>query len=103
MAKKVQKKEKKIYNKKEFIALVSESSGLNKLDTGKALDGIFQSLEKILADGDSVSFIGYGSFSVADRAAREGRNPKTGEKMKIKASKAVRFSVGKKLKDAVNK
>ena len=103
MAKKLQQKEKKVYNKKEFITLVSESSGLNKVDTGKALDSIFQSLEKILTHGDSVGFVGYGSFSVADRAAREGRNPKTGEKMTIKASKAVRFSVGKKLKDAVNK
>jgi DNA-binding protein HU-beta len=103
MTKKVQQKEKKAYNKKEFITLISESSGLNKADTGKALDSIFQSLEKILANGDSVGFVGYGSFSVADRAEREGRNPKTGEKMTIKASKAVRFSVGKKLKDAVNK
>ncbi|WP_440994159.1 HU family DNA-binding protein [Cysteiniphilum litorale] len=97
------KAESKSYKKDEFVALVSEKSGLNKTDSAKALDAVWQSLEDVLAKGDSVSFVGYGSFSVSQRAAREGRNPKTGEKMKIKASNAIKFSSGKKLKDAVNK
>ena len=97
------KSESKAYKKDDFVSLVSEKSGFNKTDSVKALDAVLQSLEHVLADGDSVNFVGYGSFSVSQRAAREGRNPKTGEKMKIKASKAVKFSSGKKLKSAVNK
>ena len=93
----------KVYKKDEFIALVSKHSGLTKVDSGKALDAVFKSLEDVLKKDDAVNFIGYGSFGVSHRKAREGRNPQTGEKMKIKASKVVKFSAGKKLKDAANK
>ena len=93
----------KVYKKDEFIVLVSKHSGLTKVDSGKALDAVFKSLEDVLKKDDAVNFIGYGSFGVSHRKAREGRNPQTGEKMKIKASKVVKFSAGKKLKDAANK
>ncbi|WP_192485138.1 MULTISPECIES: HU family DNA-binding protein [Cysteiniphilum] len=95
------KSEPKAYKKDEFVSLVADSSGLNKTDSAKALDAVLASLEKVLANGDSVNFVGYGSFSIGHRAARDGRNPQTGEKIKIKASKTVKFSAGKKLKDAV--
>ena len=95
------KAEPKAYKKDEFVSLVADSSGLNKTDSAKALDAVLASLEKVLANGDSVNFVGYGSFSIGHRAARDGRNPQTGEKIKIKASKTVKFSAGKKLKDAV--
>ena len=95
------KSEPKAYKKDEFVALVGEKSGLSKADSAKALDAVLASLETVLSNGDSVSFVGYGSFSVGHRAARDGRNPQTGAKIKIKASKTVKFSASKKLKDAV--
>ena len=95
------KSEPKAYKKDEFVALVGEKSGLSKAGSAKALDAVLASLETVLSNGNSVSFVGYGSFSVGHRAARDSRNPQTGAKIKIKASKAVKFSAGKKLKDAV--
>ena len=68
----------------------------------KALGGILGQIKKILGKGESIAFVGFGKFSVADRAARDGRNPQTGETIKIPASKAVKFSAGQVLKDAVN-
>ncbi|MBK2124053.1 HU family DNA-binding protein [Fangia hongkongensis] len=100
MAKKSQVKS---YSKDEFLNLVKEKSGLTKADATKALNAVFDSLEEVLAKGDRVSFVGYGSFEVGHRAARDGRNPQTGQKIKIKASNVVKFSPGKVLKEAVNK
>ncbi|WP_119343100.1 HU family DNA-binding protein [Facilibium subflavum] len=96
-------KQVKSYSKDEFLTLVKEKSGLTKADSARALNAIFDSLEDILSKGNKVSFVGYGSFSVGHRAAREGHNPQTGQKIKIKASNVVKFSPGKVLKEAVNK
>ena len=93
----------KQYSKAEFLKAVSDKTGMAQTDLGKALGGIIDQIENILAKGESVAFVGFGKFSVADRAARDGRNPQTGEKLKIPASKAVKFSSGKDLKEAVNK
>ena len=93
----------KQHTKAEFLKAVSEKTGMAQTDLGKSLDGILEQIKAILAKGESVAFVGFGKFSVADRAARDGRNPKTGEVLKIPASKAAKFSPGKELKDAVNK
>lgn len=93
----------KQYSKAEFLKAVSEKTGMAQTDLGKALGGILGTIEDILAKGESVAFVGFGKFSVADRSARDGRNPKTGEVLKIPASKTAKFSPGKELKDAVNK
>ncbi|WHN66802.1 HU family DNA-binding protein (plasmid) [Cysteiniphilum sp. QT6929] len=73
-----------------------------KDNANRSVDAFIEAVTDIVKNGDSVNFIGFGKFSVGERAAREGRNPKTGEKLKIKASKIPRFSAGKNLKDAVN-
>ncbi len=71
-------------------------------DAAKAVDGVFDAITGALKSGDEVRLVGFGSFSVAQRAASEGRNPRTGEKIQIAASKQPKFSAGKGLKDAVN-
>ena len=76
---------------------------MTQADIDKALGGILGTIEDILAKGESIAFLGFGKFEVSERAARDGRNPQTGEKLKIPASKAVKFSSGKDLKEAVNK
>jgi len=88
-------------NKAEFIESVADKAGLTKADAGRALDGIVATLGKALKKGDSVSLIGFGTFSVKKRAARTGRNPSTGEAIKIKASKSPSFKPGKAFKDAI--
>ncbi|NCO18834.1 MAG: HU family DNA-binding protein [Gammaproteobacteria bacterium] len=88
-------------NKAEFIESVADKAGLTKADAGRALDGIVATLGKALKKGDSVSLIGFGTFSVKKRAARTGRNPATGEAIKIKASKSPSFKPGKAFKDAI--
>jgi len=89
-------------NKSELINAVAEESGLSKADAGRALDAVVSSVTTALKGGDSVALIGFGTFSVKDRAARTGRNPQTGEAIQIKASKVPSFKAGKSLKDAVN-
>lgn len=89
-------------NKSELVAAVSESSGLSKGDAAKAVDAIFESITGALKNGEDVKLIGFGSFDVAERAAREGKNPRTGETIKISAAKQVKFKPGSQLKDAVN-
>jgi len=89
-------------NKSELISAVAEESGLSKADAGRALDAVVASVTGALQGGDSVALIGFGTFSVKDRAARTGRNPQTGEAIQIKASKVPSFKAGKALKDAVN-
>jgi DNA-binding protein HU-beta len=89
-------------NKNELIAAAAESSGLTKKDTEAALKAIVDVITDSLKKGDKVQIVGFGTFEVSERAAREGRNPHTGEAMQIAASKAPKFKAGKALKDAVN-
>ena len=89
-------------NKSELIAKIAEA-GLSKKDAGVALDAAIAAIGDALAGGDTVQLIGFGTFSVKQRAAREGRNPRTGEKVKIAAKRAPAFKPGKAMKDAVEK
>jgi len=88
-------------NKTELIDTMASKSGLTKKDVAVALEAFTSTVTETLAKKDSVALIGFGTFSTSDRAAREGRNPSTGETMQIKASTVVKFKVGKTLKDAV--
>ena len=90
-------------NKNELIAAVAEDAGLTKADATKAVDSVFATITGALTGGSEVRLVGFGTFSVANRAASEGRNPRTGEKIQIPASKQPKFKAGKGLKDAVNK
>ena len=90
-------------NKTELIAKMAAKSDLTKKDAEKALKAFEESVTEELADGGKVQLVGFGTFDVADRKARVGRNPQTGDPMDIPASKAPRFKIGKALKDAVNK
>lgn len=89
-------------NKTELIAAVAESAGLSRKDAEKALKAFTDTVTAELKKGEKVQIVGFGTFEVSERAAREGRNPHTGETMKIAASKAPKFKAGKALKDAVN-
>jgi len=89
-------------NKNELISAISEKAILKKKDTEKFLKAFEDAIAEELSAGGKVQLVGFGTFDVAERAAREGRNPQSGEVMSIPASKAVRFKVGKTLKDAVN-
>ncbi|MFL2660234.1 MAG: HU family DNA-binding protein [Alphaproteobacteria bacterium] len=89
-------------NKNELIEAVSSSTGLAKTDSGKAVDAVVASITKALKTGGDVRLVGFGTFSVANRKATTGRNPRTGEAIQIKASKQPKFKAGKVLKDAVN-
>ncbi|RMH60295.1 MAG: HU family DNA-binding protein [Zetaproteobacteria bacterium] len=88
-------------NKAELIAAVADQSGLSKADAGKAVEAVLGSITGALANGESVSLIGFGTFSVAERGPRTARNPRTGETIEVPASKAPKFKAGKALKDAV--
>lgn len=90
-------------NKSELIEAIAAKSDLTKTDAGKALDATMDAIKDALKDGDTVSLVGFGTFSVKERAARTGRNPKTGEPLEIKASTVPSFKAGKGLKDAVQK
>jgi len=89
-------------NKTELVANVAEKAGLTKKDAEKAVNALFASVEEALVSGDKVQMIGFGTFEVKARAARSGRNPQTGEPIKIPASKNPVFKAGKALKEAVN-
>ena len=89
-------------NKGELIEAVTGSAGLSRADATKAVDAVLDSVTSTLAGGDRVSLVGFGTFSVKARAARMGRNPRTGEAIQIKASNVPGFKAGKALKDAVN-
>lgn len=89
-------------NKTELVNALANQSGLSKVDASKALDAITTIITDTLAKNDSVVITGFGSFIVRDRAARIGRNPRTGEAIQIKASKAPAFKPGKLLKEVVN-
>ena len=87
--------------KSDFVDKVAAESGLSKKDAGNAVDAVIRSIENALKSGEEVSFTGFGKFHVADRGAREGRNPRTGETMTIAASRVPRFTAGSGLKKAV--
>ncbi len=89
--------------KEELITLVSKSADITKKSAGEAVNTVFEGITSALEKGDYISLIGFGSFKVVKRAAREGRNPSTGEKMQIPASKSVKFTPGTALKERVNK
>ena len=88
-------------NKAELIAAVADKADISKADAGKAIDSLFEVVGKALKKKDKVSLVGFGTFMVRERAARTGRNPKTGAPLKIKASKTPSFKAGKALKDAI--
>lgn len=89
-------------NKQDLISAVADDSGLTKADAGKAVEAVFDSITGALKKGDEVRLVGFGTFSVTQRKASTGRNPRTGETMAIKASTQPKFKAGKGLKDAVN-
>jgi len=89
-------------NKSELISSIAETADLTKADAGRALDATISAITGSLKSGEPVTLIGFGTFEVRDRAARTGRNPRTGEAIQIKASKNPAFKAGKALKDAVN-
>ena len=88
--------------KAELVELVAEKAGLTKADATRALEAVFETVTEALAKGEKVPVAGFGTFAVSKREAREGRNPQTGEKVKIAARNAVTFKAGTALKDAVN-
>ncbi len=87
--------------KTEFVAKVAEKAELKKVEAEKAVNAFLETVSETLKAGDKVVFTGFGSFEVTERAAKEGRNPSTGEKIQIKAAKVPKFKAGKGLKDAV--
>ena len=88
--------------KVELVEAIAEKSGLTKSDATKALDATLATITEALANGDKIPLVGFGTFAVSKRSAREGRNPRTGETVKIAARNAVTFKAGAALKDAVN-
>ncbi len=87
--------------KQEFVDQVADRAGLSKKDAGEAVDAFLETVEDALKRGSDVSFSGFGKFSVSQRSAREGRNPATGERIQIAASRVPRFTAGAGLKKAV--
>ena len=90
-------------NKNDLVQVVADSTQISKADATKAVDATLDAIGAALRDGNEVRLVGFGTFSVSARAASEGRNPRTGEAIKIPASKRPKFSAGKALKDIVNK
>ena len=89
-------------NKNDLVAAVSDATSLSKSDAAGAVESVFDTITSTLTKGEEIRLVGFGTFSVARRAASEGRNPRTGEKIQIKASNQPKFKAGKGLKDAVN-
>jgi DNA-binding protein HU-beta len=89
-------------NKNDLVAQVASSTGLSKTDSANAVDGIVDAITRSLSGGQDVRLVGFGTFSVARRAATQGRNPRTGERIQIPASNQPKFKAGKGLKSAVN-
>ena len=89
-------------NKTQLIEAIADKSGLKKKEAEAALNAMTEAITEALKAGDKVQIVGFGTFEVKERAAREGRNPRTGETIKIAASKSPAFSAGKGLKDAIN-
>jgi DNA-binding protein HU-beta len=91
-----------LMNKGDLIEVVADDAGLSKADATRAVDAVIGAVTKALKAGKQVSLVGFGTFAVKTRAARQGRNPRTGETIQISASKVPGFKAGKALKDAVN-
>ena len=89
-------------NKSELIDAIADSADISKAAAGRALDATVEAVKKALKKGDMVTLVGFGSFYVGKRAARTGRNPRTGAAIKIEAAEMPRFRAGKRLKDAIN-
>ncbi|PTN12229.1 HU family DNA-binding protein [Nitrosomonas aestuarii] len=89
-------------NKSELVEAIAKSADITKATAGSALDGALSAITSALKNNDTVTLVGFGTFKVGKRAARTGRNPRTGAAIKIKAAKVPKFSAGKALKDAVN-
>lgn len=89
-------------NKNEFIDRVADLSKMTKADSARAVDAVFDAITEALRKGDDVRLVGFGTFSSTKRPAREGRNPRTGETIQIKASTQPKFAPGKGLRDALN-
>ncbi|WP_446831536.1 HU family DNA-binding protein [Candidatus Foliamicus sp.] len=89
-------------NKRELTDAVASAAGLGKADAVRAVDAVLGAISGALAQGDTVSLVGFGTFSVKHRAARQGRNPRTGESIQIAATSVPGFKAGRALKDAVN-
>ena len=89
-------------NRNELVDAVSNKTDMRKSEASKAVDAVFDAIADALKGGDEVRLVGFGTFSVAARAASEGRNPRTGEKIKIAASKQAKFKPGKGLRDSLN-
>ena len=89
-------------NKNDLVSNVAGATGLSKADAGKAVDGVLSAIANALSDGGEVRLVGFGPFGVAHRKASQGRNPRTGERIQIPASRQPKFKAGKALKDAVN-
>ena len=89
-------------NKSQLIDAIAASADISKAAAGRALDGAMDAIKKAMKKGDMVTLVGFGTFYVGKRAARTGRNPRTGANIKIKAAKVPKFRAGKGLKDAVN-
>lgn len=89
-------------NKNDLIANVAEAADFSKADAAKAVDSVLNAITDSLTTGDEVRLVGFGTFSVSQRAATQGRNPRTGETIQIPASKQPKFKAGKALKEAVN-
>ena len=88
--------------KDELVAKIAEDAGISKKEAGEALKAVTSGISDALSKGETVTLVGFGTFSVSDRAARTGRNPATGEEIQIAASKAPKFKAGKALKEALN-
>ena len=89
-------------NKADLIGAIAEKADLSKADASRAVEAFTEVVENALKSGDSVSLVGFGTFTVRDRAARTGRNPRTGQTIQIQASKSPAFKPGKQFKDALN-
>lgn len=89
-------------NKQELVSAMAEKSGLTKTDSEKCVKAFEETVKEALGEGDSIQLIGFGTFSVSERAARTGRNPQTGKEIQIAAKKVVKFKAGKALSEEVN-
>ncbi len=89
-------------NKSDLVDAIAADAGISKASANKALDSFVENVGKALESGDSVSLVGFGTFTVSDRKARKGRNPQTGAEIEIPSSKAPVFKAGSKLKDRIN-
>ena len=89
-------------NKNDLVSAVASNTGMSKADSAKAVEGVFDAISGALSSGGDVRIVGFGTFSVANRKATTGRNPRTGQAIQIPASRQPKFKAGKGLKDAVN-